>query len=206
MYLFLRNARVVSGGGEVMADLVALTDFVNQNTELDTSLYSMAIGTEPGTVSWSGNVARRSDLVAAWDKLLSTQEYWDIVGRVRPHLTPPTDAMLTSIHATGEMAPKPSYVSTTWGQATGSLPKAVAWAIEMTELASDIGGAPVMLTANSIGPSGQLGFMSSAESLDELEDRTLAMWADERFMAKIGDAADMFQSGIGGASTWRKVH
>ncbi len=206
MYLFTRNSRVLSGGGGVMADLVAVTDFVNRNTDLDTSLYSMAVGTEPGSISWSGLVNRRSELVDASDKLLPREEYWDIVERVRPHVTPMTDSLLTPIHATGDLGPKPDYVSTVWGQSVGALSDAVAWAIEMTELASSITGHPIMLSANSIGPIGQLGFMSAGQSVDELEDRTQAIWADERYMAKLGEAKDMFQPGVGGSAVWRKVH
>lgn len=206
MYLFTRNARMLSGGGEVMGDLIAITDFVNRNTELDTSLYSMAIGPEPGTISWSGIVQRRSELIDATDKLMPRDEYWAIVDRIRPHVTPVIDSLLRPIHATGQLGVKPEFVSGVWGQSVGALPEVVGWAIEMTELVTTITGAPVVLSANSIGPIGQLGFMSAGESADELDDRTQAIWADERYMAKLAEAKDMFQPGVGGAAVWRKVH
>jgi hypothetical protein len=206
MYLFNRNTRVVSGGGAGMADLVAVTDYVNRNTDLDTSLYSMAIGSEPGSVSWASLVQRRSELVDANDKLLPRDEYWAIVDRIRQHTTPVTDALLSPIHATGDIGAKPDYVSSVWAQSIGSIPAAAGWAIEMANLVTEITGHPVLLSTNAIGPMGQLGFMSAGGSIDELEDRTNAIWADERYMAKLGEAKDMFQPGVGGSSIWRKVH
>jgi len=206
MYLFTRNARVLSGGNEIVTDLIALTDFVNRNTELDVSLYSMILGPEPGTISWSTLVTNRSELVDAGDKLAPRDEYWEIVGRVGAHMTPTTDALLTPIHATGDIGQKPDFVSTIWGQAAAPIPAVAGWCIEMADLATSITGAPIVLSANSIGPMGQFGFMSSGSSVDELEERTQTIWADERYMAKLGESDGMFQPGVGGTSTWRKVH
>ena len=91
-------------------------------------------------------------------------------------------------------------------QAVGSLPAALSWSIEMTTLAHEITGAPLMLLANSIGPIGQFAWMSFADSIDALEDNTQKLWQDERYMAKLGESAGLFSPNSPGSSTWRKVH
>ena len=41
--------------------------------------------------------------------------------------------------------------------------------------------------------------------IDTVDDQANAMWADGRYMEKLTSAAGLFQSGVGGQSTFRRV-
>lgn len=205
MYLFTRRARIASGGGAVLAQAVAMTEFVNNNSGLDVTLWTSALGPEPGTIVWSSMIEKRSALIEANEKLLPMEEYWAIADGLGQHLTPMIDSIRSPLHMTGELATDHDYVTVMMAQVTGSLADAATWSIEIADLATEITGSPIVVSADTVGPLGQISWMGTAPDIDTVDDQANAMWADGRYMEKLTSAAGLFQSGVGGQSTFRRV-
>ena len=196
---------MISGGAATMAKAVSMTEFVNNNSGLDVSLWTSAVGPEPGSLVWSSLIEHQSELIAANDKLAPMEEYWALADAMSGNVTPMEDALRMPIHMTGELASDDDYVTVMLAQAANSLPDAVAWSTEMADLASEISGTPVVLSANSIGPMGQLMWLSTAPDIDTVENRSNALWADGRYMEKLASAAGLFATGVGGAAAFRRI-
>ena len=79
--------------------------------------------------------------------------------------------------------------------ATGKMPEAVAWAVDMAQHASSVTGTNVSLLVNAYGDFGGMAFISTVADMGVADASAEALRADADYIAKIGASAGLFVDG-----------
>ncbi|HXW38728.1 MAG TPA: hypothetical protein VEJ44_03455 [Acidimicrobiales bacterium] len=174
MYLFTRRARLGTEKlAEAMQWAVTITEKVNQVSVTPFSLYSTIFSPEVGTLSWSTVVESLSELEATDAKLMADGGYLDLVSEGAKYQAAGSiidDTLASFVLADRSESGSPAYANLVRATlAPGALASGIETGVEIAQKAKAIGGLPVSFLVGSTGPYGGVGWITSADSIDELQ-------------------------------------
>lgn len=199
MFQFARLLNLRGDVRETMAWASEITGYVNENTDLDVSLWGGVFGYPVGTVVWSTIVDGRAQLSAETDKLLADDAYLDLVMKAQDWVTAPAEDVFRSLvyGGPGDEPPAVGAVGsvTQAVAATGKMPEAVAWATEMAEYGTSVIGTQISLLVNAYGDFGGMAFISVAPDMAATDAMTATIRADAGYVERIAASAGLFVDG-----------
>lgn len=187
MYLFTRRARI---GTEKLADAlqwaVTITEKVNQISQTPVSLYSTIFSPEVGALSWSTIVENLSELETTDAKLMADSGYLDLVSQGTKYQAPDgtvDDALSSFVLADRSESGSPAYATVTRATlAPGAFASGIETGVEIAQSAKAIGGLPVSFLVGVTGVYGGVGWITSAQSTDELQAASQRVNANAEFI------------------------
>jgi hypothetical protein len=192
MYIFTRSARLGAGDPrEQAAWAAAITEKVNQISEVQFRLWTHVVSPGFGTLTWGGSVESLSQLEAIEDKLMADDGYLGLVAEGAKHSAGEAidDQLLQVIHAEPVDMESIHYLSvTTASAAPGQLARAVEVGVELAQKAKEVTGLPSTFAASVNGPYGSFAWIGGAGSIEELERSSQGL-ADPTFVALVDEKA-----------------
>jgi hypothetical protein len=199
MYQFGRILTLQGDPRETMPWALEITASVNSIVGLDVSLWGSIFGYPTGTLAWSTFVEGRAQLAAEMAKLPGNNAHLDLSMKAQDWVTGPAEDIFRSLVHGGPADEPPAVgaiASVTQAlAATGKMPEAVAWGVDMAQHASNTTGTPVSLLVNAYGDFGGMAFISTAADMAVADASGDALQADADYMAKIGASSGLFVDG-----------
>jgi hypothetical protein len=209
MYQFARRLTLQGDTRETMPWAVEITAHVNANTGMDVSLWGSVFGMPTGTLAWSTMVEGRAQLSGEMAKLPSDTAYLDLAVKAQDWVTGPAEDTFRSVVHGGPGAEPPAVGAvasiTQAVAATGKMPEAVAWAVDMAQHATTVTGMTVSLLVNAYGDFGGMAFISTAADMAAADAAAEAVQADADYVAKISASAGLFVDGSAHQSLLQKL-
>jgi hypothetical protein len=199
MFQFARVLTLQGDPRETMPWATEITAKAMSITGLDISLWGSVFGYPTGTLAWSTIVEGRAHLGTAMAKLPADNAYLDLVLKAQEWVTGPAEDIFRSlVHGgPGDEPPAVGAVAsvTQAVAATGKLPEAMAWAVDMAQHASSVTGTNVSLLANAYGDFGGMAFISTVADMATADAAAETLQADGDYIGKIGASTGLFVDG-----------
>ena len=209
MYQFGRLLTLQGDVREAMPWASEVTAHVNANTEMDVSLWGSVFGYPTGTLAWSTMVEGRAHLGAETAKLTTDNAYLDLVSKAREWVAGPAEDIFRSVvhGGPGDEPPGVGAVAsvTQAVAATGKMPDALAWGVDMAQHASSVTGHAVSLLVNAYGDFGGMAFISVAADMAAADAAADAIQGDSDYISKIGASSGLFVDGTAHQSLLRRI-
>lgn len=185
MYLFSRRARLGNGHlRESAAWAVAVTEKVNQITELDVSLWTSVFSPGLGELVWATFVEDLATLETADAKLMVDDGYVELVdqGAAFSDSSGADDIVSQLVHGDVDPNRQITYVSVVEATiAGGNAARGMALGVEIAQRASKITGVPTAFLADTTGSYGGVRWITGYENVQQLQAANDALGADESF-------------------------
>lgn len=193
MYLFYRAGRLGAGDlREQLAWATQVTEKVNQITETPVTLWTTAYSPGVNTLVWTTNVEHLSTLESNFDKLLADSAYLDLVAQAAKWGTEQgiNDCVMQYLTAPEEPAVQPTYsTSVSAVIVPGSFVRGVEVGLELAQRATQATGITTEFAIAATGVYGQVAWLASYESIDQLEQGEQALNAEISFAEFLDSAA-----------------
>ncbi|WP_421119160.1 hypothetical protein ACE2AJ_17615 [Aquihabitans daechungensis] len=200
MFLFTRTStfkpeRSVDAAGWAV-DIAAQ---VSSITGVRISTWSALYGAPLNTVTWSCRVESHAEMGAVGEKLMADPGYTARIPEAAELFEgAPTDALIDVVAMVGDGGHTGSYASVVSAQcAGGKIAAAMTWGVEIFNHVGSVTGRDGIFGRAMYGPWATLGWISLADSLDEVDAAQAAMSADPRYIEMIDEAGDLFLPGSG---------
>lgn len=208
MYLFTRQVQLnpahVRAG---TAQALEMTRYVNEKTNLQTSLFQVLAGAPLGTLTFAFRTESYAASTTQSDALLQSDEYMQKVESSAHYFVGnPQDQIGKIIHETGSIVGPPaavSLVSATLEVSQGAA--AVAWAIELADFTSKLTGVPSAVVNSNYGQYGTIAWVAYGSSLAQLEETSEQTNNDPGFLERLGKSAGFFIPGSATSILSRKI-
>jgi hypothetical protein len=208
MYLFTR--RIVVSPAHVragMAHAIAMTEYVNQKTNLEVSLFQVLQGAPLGTLMFAYRTESFASSLESVDGLVGSDEYLAKIEDGAGYFVGNAEDRLARIlHIAGEVAGPPAAASVV--SAVVEVPqvaKAMAWSLELADYTADLSGVPVALLVSDFGQYGTVSWLSYGQSVAQLEQAQEKTNSDPGFLQRLSDSQGFFVPGSGSGALSRKV-
>lgn len=199
MFQFARLLTLQGDVRETMPWASEITAHANSLTDMDIALWGTVFGYPTGTLAWSTIVEGRAQLGAEMAKITADNTYLDLASKAQAWVTGPAQDIFRSVvhGGPGDTPPGVGAVAsvTQAVAATGKMPEAVAWAVDMAQHASSVTGTNVSLLVNAYGDFGGMAFISTVADMGVADASAEALRADGDYTAKIGASAGLFVDG-----------
>ncbi len=211
MYLFSRSARLATGRmRDQMTWALAVTEKVNQITELEVSLWSTVFSPAFGTVAWTAVVEELEVLEASDAKLAVDDAFVSLVDQGNAFLAggPLDDGLLQILHADEAAADVvPQYATTVAAElAPTKMTRGVEIGIELAQQSTRITGCPTTFGLSVNGPYGQVEWITGYESVAQLQKASETLAADASFAALVdGEASTAYLPRSVVQTTYRRL-
>jgi len=209
MFQFARVLNLRGDVRETLAWASEVTAYVNVNSGLDVSLWGAVFGYPVGTVAWSTIVEGRAQLADETEKLTSDNDYLDLVMKADPWITNPAEDIFRSVvhGGPGEEPPAVGAVAsvTEAVAATGRMPEAAAWAVDMAEYGSGVTGVDISLLVNVYGDFGGMAFISVVPDMAAADAAAATIRADAGYMERISASTGLFVDGSAQQNLLRRL-
>ncbi|MBW2273636.1 MAG: hypothetical protein JRG96_10215 [Deltaproteobacteria bacterium] len=208
MYLFTR--RVVVSPTHLragMAHAIAMTEFVNQKTDLEISLHQVLQGEPLGTLMFAYRTESFAASLESADGLVHSDEYLTKIEEGAQHFVGNAEDRLGKFqHIAGEVSGPPAAAAVV--SAAIDVPqvaKAMSWSLELTEYTANLTGVPVALLTSNYGQYGTVSFVSYGQSIAQLEQSQEKTNSDPGFLQRLADSEGLFIAGSGAGVLSRKI-
>ncbi len=196
MYLFTRTAHLKTGNptaGMTFAHEVShlVSEHTNHQMQVWTSMYSPGMG----TIVWSSWFESLVELERISDKLATDGPYLHMLSdAVELFEGPVDDALLEPLFGAPDPARSTQYVSVVSATpASGRFIDATMKGIEIAERATAISSTPTMFARSITGTYGSVCWITSCESIEELESSEKLLMADEEWTSLVDSSSVCFQ-------------
>ena len=208
MYLFARTS--TAKPDRVLEALAFATEIgakVTSITGIEVRTWSAVYGAPINTISWTTRVDSQAAMGEAGEKLLADPGYLDSVAQASELFDGAPEDMLADIVAmagngghSGEIA---SIVSAQ--VAGGKIAESMAWGVDMLNHVAGITGRDGLFTRSMYGPWASVGWISLANTMDEVDAATAAMASDPEYLTKVDSGSDLFLPGSGHQVLSRRI-
>ena len=199
MYLFSRSGRLAPGAiRDGITFVGAITEKVKQHTGLDVHVWSAVMSPELGTVTWVAIVEHLEQLEQAEDKLAVADDYLELAEKNAHLFAGPLQDQLAQIVHGGpqEGAPLPAYATVARAvAANGKLSQAMADGVEIAVKATEITGRNTSFLAGATGEYGGCAWVSTFDSLSQLEESEAKLMANAEWLALIDRIGSSYAQG-----------
>jgi len=208
MYLFTR--RIVVSPAHVragMAHAIAMTEYVNQKTNLEVSLFQVLQGAPLGTLMFAYRTDSFAASLESVDGLVDSDEYLAKIEEGAEYFVGNAEDRLGKIlHIAGEVTGPPAAASVV--SAVIDVPqvsKAMAWSLELADYTANLSGVPVALLVSDFGQYGTVSWLSYGQSVAQLEQAQEKTNSDPGFLQRLTDSQGFFVAGSGVGALSRRV-
>lgn len=199
MLLFSREATPTVAPSKAMPFIQQVTDYVNENSDLELSCWSVAFGRPVGTVAWSTVVDSQATLAAATAELMADPGYHQLLeAGEEMGSEPAVDTLLGHVYGDRTQSQVGSVIQMTSGVAeTARMADAIAWAVDMAGFVESIIDSPVVVASNVTGTMGQLNFITISDDFAAVDASRASVQADTGYFERIAKSDGLFVSGSG---------
>ena len=198
MYLFTR--RIIVNPAHFRAGLahaLAMTEYVNQRTEVELSLYQALQGEPVGTLTFAYRTESFASSLEAVDEMVSSDEYRAKIEEGAAYFVGNAqDRLARFVHTAGDVATPPAAASVV--TATLNLPqvsRAMEWSVEVADYVTNLSGVPMAVLTSNVGQYGTVSWISYGQSVAQLEQSQEKTNADPGFLQRLADSAELFVPG-----------
>jgi hypothetical protein len=198
MYIFARRRRVNPAQGRAAVAMAAeAATRASEMTGLAISLWTPIFSADIGTMVWTTGAEHLADLEAADATLTASDEWSDWVEQNDSLFTGPLDdSVLQIVHGT-RSDPPAAYVQVGQGVcANGAFSEAMAFGVEIADVASRLSGLPTMFGAGLTGPYGAVAWITEASDLAAVEAGNAALATQDEWSKLVDRAGHAFQPGV----------
>jgi hypothetical protein len=185
MYLFSRRARLGNGHlRESAAWAVAMTEKVNQITELNVGLWTSVFSPGLGELVWAAFIEDLLTLETAEAKLMGDDGYVELVDKGATFSDGSGADDIVSQLVSGDIDPNRqiTYVSVVESTiAGGKLARGMELGVEIAQRASKVTGLPSAFLADTTGSYGGVRWITGYENVQQLQAANAALGADQSF-------------------------
>jgi hypothetical protein len=197
MRLFSRIATLQGPPADTVDWATRVCAFVNQNSDLDVTLWQGLYGYPLGTVIWSAAVEGRADLLANQMALMGNDGYQTLLAEAAQYTSPQGayDVLRNLVHGTPSDEPPPVGAAAqivTATPAEGKLVEAMGWGVEIADMYGSISGANVALFADAYGKFGQMTWIALFDNIAGADTGEDALMASADYVSAIDGAAGLF--------------
>ncbi|HEY5874906.1 MAG TPA: hypothetical protein VIT64_06375 [Ilumatobacteraceae bacterium] len=199
MQLFTRTRTInAAHADEAHTFAVDMAQFASSTTGLDVIPWATVYGGAAGTVMYSARVGSQGAMAASLATLAAHPGYQSRLATSVGHLFtgPADDAISEFLSFVGSGDNVGNLVSITTAQcAPGRIAEAMAWGVDILSHASKVSGLDGALVRGLYGPWATLGWISLADTWDEVDASTDALAADATYLERIDDAGELLLAG-----------
>jgi hypothetical protein len=202
MYLFARRGRLGNGHlRESAAWAVAITEKVNQVTELNVGLWTSVFSPGLGELVWATFVTDMAVLETAEAKLMVDDGYVALAdqGAAFTGTQGLDDTLSQLVHGDIDPNRQIQYVAVIETiVAPGKFVRGMELGVEIAERASQVTGLPTTFLADTTGNYGGVRWITGYESVDQMQTAESAISADTKFAQFVDkEASAAYLSGVG---------
>jgi hypothetical protein len=208
MYLFTRRVLVNPARvRKAMEHALEMTAFVNEQTDLEVSLYEVLQGAPQGTLSWAYRTESYAESLDSVGDFVRSDDYLKKVEKgAGYYLGNAEDRLGEIIHVAGEISGPPAAASiVTASMEVSQAAAAVSWSVSLADYNANLMGIPMAVVTSNFGPYGTISWISYAESVAQLETAGKKMNSDPGFIQRLGESKDLFVPGSGVGMLSRKI-
>lgn len=210
MIIYQRLVTLTGPPQEVMPWALEITEHVNEQTTLNTSLWQGISGGPLGTLAWSSLVESLTAVEAAFDKLSGDAAYLGLVAKARDWVTVPgEDHILRMVHSAGGEYVRPdvgAYAEATRAvPAEGKLGEAGAFGVEIADRHSALTHSSVLFCTVEYGAFGELRWLGLYPSAAEVDHSAELIAKDDGYREALDRAGDLFVEGLAQRTLARRI-
>lgn len=208
MLLFARTATIAPAKLADAAEWsVEIAAKVSTITGLDVKTWASVYGAPLNTVSWTCRVENHAEMGVAGEKLLADPSYLDATAAAAELFEgAPEDALVEMVAFAGDGGHDGQYASLITAQcAGGRIAEAMAWGVDMMQHVASLTGRDAIFTRSLYGPWATVGWISLADSLDQVDAGTAATATDPTYLERVDQSGDLFTPGSGHARLSRRI-
>lgn len=211
MYLFTRSVTLAGSPGRTLEYALKTTEMVNDTIDLEVALWGNVFGQPVGTFSFNTMVDGRAALGPATAALAGNPAYLEQLERGQEFAgaIPTEDLLRQLVHPTelaGDGAPVGSFAEAiTATPAAGQIGAAMAWGVEISNLATSVSGVPVSFWADAYGAFGQITWLivyPDAAAVDAAQDK---LNASADYIASIDGHGTLFVPASGERALYTRI-
>ncbi len=194
MYVFSRSRKAKPEAVlEAVPAAVSIAEKVTTLTGLDIYVWQARFGAPLGTLMWSCRLDNQAQLFEATEKMLADPGYVEQALGMYEHFEgDATDRLFRLIAGTPADSPA-KYVQTTEATiANGRYAEAMEWGAEIAMYVGESSGRNVMFAASNYDGFGTVGWMTGADSMDQMDALDDWTMTDTGYQERIGAAGDLF--------------
>jgi len=208
MYLFTR--RVVVSPSQYRAGLahaIEMTEYVNQKTDLDVSLYQALQGEPLGTLTFAYRTDSYATSLESVDQLIGSDDYLaKVEGGADYFVGSAQDRLGNILHIAGDVSGPPAAAAVV--TAVIEVPQvsaAMKWSLELADYTSELSGVPIAVVTSNYGQYGTVSWISYGQSVAQLEQSQEKINSDPGFLQRLADSVGFFVSGSAVGALSRKI-
>lgn len=214
MYLFTRQTRLAPEHAmDGVEWAVTIAEKVNQITALDIGVWTPMFSPGVATLSFGAAVESLTDLEEAQAKLSVDSTFADLSKQGAQITVGGLDDRVAQFVVGGDAAgdaegsgSTPSYVAVVESQlSNGHFGSGIAAGVEITQKATELSGLPTSFLVSTTGTYGGVAWITSASTLQELQDGEATTNANPDFLALVDRLADNFSEGVTTQAIWRRI-
>ena len=203
MYLFARN-RSASPDKifEAVTYAVEIAATVSSITGKEVSVWQGEYGVPLSSISWTTTAESHAEMGANREKLLADPGYLDTLqAGSRLFEGDAQDGLVDIVATAGSGGHKGDFASMVTAEcAPGKIGEAMTWGVEIMTHVAEVTGRDGLFGRTMYGPWGQVGWISLASSLDEVDAAGAALSNDPDYVTKLDGSGGLFRPGSG--ATW----
>jgi hypothetical protein len=187
---------------------LAMTQYVNEHSDFDVSLWSYAFGQPIGTIAWSAAVETEAALAAEMAGLAGDDGYWDMVEQAADFVaTPGVDRLRQLVHGQPAGPPPLGAVAnlTTATAMVDRMVDAVGWSVEIAQHITDVTGAPIAVFTSAFGQMGEIAWIGVQPDIASAEAVGQKLAADPGYLGRMPATKDLFIQGSGHVSQLTRI-
>ena len=201
MKLFSRRVTLAGTPADYGPFATQVAQHVSTATGRELALWGVVLGAPRGTMMFTARVEGVADWQEMSAPLMADAGYLALIAANQHLLTGVVeDQLLQGIGSDipDESPPIGAFATlTTTMVANGAYADAMAWGVDMAELATAVTGMPVRFVMNHYGPFGAVGWIGVGPDAASVDQSTAALDADAEYLKMLGRAGDLFAEGSG---------
>ncbi len=197
MYLFSRTrsadptklAEAVGWAGEAAR-------YVTKVTGIEVSPWGTVYGQPTTSLSWSCRIESAAVMAAAQEKLVADTGYQKMLEQASKLFVGPSEDFLTEFVSIVGTPNTGKFATVTRAQcAHGHIAQAMAWGVDILHHVEKVTALPGSMVRAMYGPWGQLGWISLADSMAQVDAAVEATAADATYLERVDMGGPLFITG-----------
>ena len=208
MYLFARTSTAdAKRGMDALAFSIDICGRVKSITGQDVSAWTVLYGAPITTVTWTTRVEGHATLGAMNEKLQADAGYMAATAEAAELFTgAPEDSLIEMLALVGTGSGAGNYASLVTAQcADGKIADAMAWGVDILNHVHELTGRDGSFSRSLYGPWATVGWITLADSLEQIDEGTAKMNADPTYIEKIEAGAGLFLPGVSASRLSQKI-
>jgi hypothetical protein len=208
MFLFSRAITLSGSPRQALPWVAQMTEYVNANSSLDVSAWTVDFGAPLGTVAWTAVIEDQATLAeAAWG-LAGQDGYMDLIEAAADLVAAPgEDSLAGLVHGSPSEPPSVGSValSTTAHAVVDRIADTLAWSVEIAEYVEGVTGSPVSVWSSTYGQMGQIAFISVLPDVAALDANQAKTNGDPGYLERLSKSAGLWLDGSGHVARYTRI-